>query len=172
MDAANEVIVNSGAIRTVGGGNIDVTAQYGNVNTGTGANGFNYLTSAPYYTPASSLGGISTAAGGNVTINAGNNVISFPTTTVAAGDPGTGAFGPEAGNVTINAGGSVYGCYVVMNGTGTINAGQNIGMGPSPSNPNAINQNVALSLAKGSWNLDAQGNIFLAGSAESQRGLR
>ena len=161
LDAANEVIVNSGAIRTVGGGNIDVTAQYGNVNTGTGANGFNYLTSAPYYTPASSLGGISTAAGGNVTINAGNNVISFPTTTVAGGDPGTGAFGPEAGNVTINAGGSVYGCYVVMNGTGTINAGQNIGTGPTPGNPNAVNQNVALSLAKGSWNLDAQGNIFL-----------
>jgi filamentous hemagglutinin family protein len=161
LDAADEVIVNSGAIRTVGGGNIDVTAQYGNVNTGTSANGFNYLTSAPYYTPASSLGGISTAAGGNVIINAGNNVISFPTTTVAGGDPGTGAFGPEAGNVTINAGGSIYGCYVVMNGTGTINAGQNIGTGPTPSNPNAINQNVALSLAKGSWNLDAQGNIFL-----------
>ena len=161
LDAANEVIVGSGAVRTIGGGNIDVTAQYGNVNTGTSANGFNYLTSAPYYTPASSLGGISTAAGGNVTINAGNNVISFPTTTVAAGDPGTGAFGPEAGNVTINAAGNVYGCYAVMNGTGTINAGQNIGTGPTPSNPNAANQNVALSLAKGSWNLDAQGNIFL-----------
>lgn len=161
LDAANEVIVNSGAIRTVGGGNIDVTAQSGNVNTGTSANGFNYLTSAPYYTPASSLGGISTAAGGNVTINAGNNVISFATTTVAGGDPGTGAFGPKAGNVTINAGGSVYGCYVVMNGTGTINAGQNIGTEPTPSNPNAVNQDVALSLAKGSWNLDAQGNIFL-----------
>jgi filamentous hemagglutinin family protein len=161
LDAANEVIVNSGTIRTVGGGDIDVTAQYGNVNAGTSANGFNYLTSAPYYTPASSLGGISTAAGGNVTINAGNNVISFLTTTVAAGDPGTGAFGPEAGSVTINAGGSVYGCYVVMNGTGSINAGQNIGTGPTPGNPNAVNQNVALSLAKGDWNLNAQGNVFL-----------
>ena len=50
--AANEVIVNSGAIRTVGGGNIDVTAQYGNVKTGTSANGFNYLKTAPCYTPS------------------------------------------------------------------------------------------------------------------------
>ena len=100
--AANEVIVNSGAIRTVGGGNvsggnIDVTAQYGDVKTGTSANGFNYLKTAPWYTPLSSLGGISTVAGGNVTINAGGDVISFPTTTVAAGDPGTGAFGSTTG---------------------------------------------------------------------------
>jgi filamentous hemagglutinin family protein len=177
LDAANEVIVGT-AVRTIGGGNINVTAQHGDVNSGTSVNGFNYLATAtaPYYTPfqvtgsgtgqkinynQSNLGGISTAAGGNVTINAGGDVISFPTTTVAAGDPGTGAFGPEPGNVTINAGGSVYGCYVVMNGAGTITAGQDIGTlpFPSPSNPNA--DSVALSLAKGSWNLDAQGNIYL-----------
>jgi filamentous hemagglutinin family protein len=172
LDAVNEVIVGD-AVRTIGGGNIDVTTEFGNVNSGTSANGFNYFpigtgsANAPYYTPfqiagiglqqfvnfnVSSLGGISTAAGGNVTINAGGNVISFPTTTVAAGDPGTGAFGPEAGNVTINAGGNVYGHYVLMNGVGAINAGQNIGTAAN---------NVALSLAKGSWNLDAQGNIYL-----------
>ncbi|HTQ52353.1 MAG TPA: filamentous hemagglutinin N-terminal domain-containing protein [Candidatus Acidoferrales bacterium] len=159
LDAANEVIVSSGAIRTTGGGNIDVTTQYGDVNSGTGAGGFNYLTVAPWYTPASSLGGISTAAGGNVTINAGGDVISFPTTTVAASDPGTGAFGSKLGNVTINAGGNVYGNYVVMNGAGIINAGQNIGEIPSSQNP--IFDNVALSLAKGSWNLNAQNNIYL-----------
>ena len=158
LNAANEVIVGSGAIRTIGGGNIDVTAEYGNVNSGTSVNGFSYLAKPPYYTPflvsstgtinynQCNLGGISTAAGGNVTINAGGDVISSPTTTVAAGDPGTGAFGPEAGNVTINAGGNVYGNYIVMNGVGTINAGQNIGTAAN---------NVALSLAKGSWNLNA-----------------
>ncbi len=161
LDAANEVMVGNGAIRTVGGGNIAVTARSGNVNSGTSASGFSYLTVAPWYSPASSLGGISTAAGGDVTINAGNDVVSFPTTTVAAGDPGTGAFGPKPGNVTINAGGSVYGNYVVMNGTGTINAGKNIGIGRSPNNLSAPEQNVALSLAKGSWNLQAQGDIFL-----------
>ena len=159
LDAANEVIVSSGAIRTTGGGNIAVTAQYGDVNSGTGTGGFNYLTVAPWYAPASSLGGISTAAGGNVTINAGGDVISFPTTMVAGSDPGTGAFGPKLGNVTINAGGNVYGNYVVMNGAGTINAGQNIGEIPSSQNP--IFDNVALSLAKGSWNLNAQNNIYL-----------
>ena len=65
-----------------------------------------------------------------MTINAGGDVISFPTTTVAAGDPGTGAFGSAPGNVTITAGGSVYGHFVEVNGTGTINAGQNIGTRP------------------------------------------
>jgi filamentous hemagglutinin family protein len=161
LGAANEVIVNGGAIRTSGGGNIDVTAEYGNVNSGTSLYGFNYSKTVPYYTPSSSLGGISTAAGGNVTINAGGDVISLPATTVASNpsssnagdpDPGTGAFGSQPGNVTINAGGSVYGCYVVINGTGTIKAGQNIGSSA---------KNVALSLAKGGWNLDAQENVYL-----------
>ena len=58
-----------------------------------------------------------------------------------------------------------------VNGTGTINAGQNIGMAhPQQSN---ITENVALSLVKGGWNLNAgwdpiaqtvqsgNGNIYL-----------
>ncbi len=179
LTAGQDIWVGSGYVNTIGGGSINVSALNGNVNTGTSTSGYNYYalgtgtTASPYYTPfqltgagssqrinfnQSNLGGISTAAGGNVTINAGGDVISFPTTTVAAGDPGTGAFGPEAGNVTINAGGSVYGNFVEANGTGTINAGQNIGTGPSPNNPNALEQNVALSLVKGSWNLNAGWN--------------
>ena len=149
----------SGAIRTTGGGNIDVTTKYGDVNSGSSLYGFNnYSASAPYYTPSSSLGGIGTTDGGNVIINAGGDVISyptFPTTTapVSANDPGTGAFDPTApGNVTINAGGSVYGNFVEADGTGTINAGQNIGTSA---------KNVALSLINGGWNLNAQGNIYL-----------
>lgn len=161
LNAANEVRVDGGiggGIRTIAGGNIDVTARLGDVNSGTSTSGYSYLAAAPYYTPFqvtgpssinyshTLLGGISTAAGGNVTINAGGDVISFPTTTVAAGDPGSGAFGPELGDVTVNAGGSVYGHFVEANGTGTINAGQNIG---------TARKNVALSLVKGSWNLNA-----------------
>jgi filamentous hemagglutinin family protein len=182
LQAANEVIVGSGGVRTIGGGNIGVTTEFGNVNSGTSTAGYNYYAlgngtvASPYYTPfqltgsgtsqrinfnQSNLGGIGTAAGGNVTINAGGDVISSPATTVAAGDPGTGAFGTEAGNVIIHAGGSVYGNFVEANGTGTITAGQNIGIGPSPNNPNASEQNVALSLAKGSWSLNAQGDIYL-----------
>ena len=162
--APNEVIVNSGAVRTIGGGSINVTALYEDVNTGTSTSGFNYLSKAPYFTPfsvnsflgtvgnTSTLGGISTAAGGNVTINAGGDVISYlPTGTgsSATGDAGTGAFGSQPGDVTIQAGGGVYGNYVVVNGTGTINAGQDIGNN---------SQNVALSLVAGSWNLNAGWN--------------
>ncbi len=158
--AANEILVDSGAIRTVGGGNIDVTTEYGNVNSGTGANGFNYLPTAPYYMPSPLLSGISTAAGGNVTINAGGDVVSFSAEQVVSGtsmwpDPGTGAFGSAPGNVTITAGGSVYGHFVEVNGTGTINAGHDIGIAPSLSNPNVVERDVALSLVKGSWNLNA-----------------
>jgi filamentous hemagglutinin family protein len=164
--APNEVIVNSGAIRTVAGGNINVTTMYGDVNTGTSTAGFNYISQAPYFSPfskrgpnafgtATSLGGISTAAGGNVTITAGGDVISYlpsgpdPGDGSVSGDAGTGAFGSlpgQVGNVTITAGGSVYGNYVEVNGTGTINAGQDIGND---------SQNVALSLVTGSWNLNA-----------------
>ena len=167
--APNEVILGSGAVRTIGGGSINVTTLYGDVNTGTGTSGFNYISEAPYFSPFSSRGssfgtgtslsGISTAGGGNVTINAGGDVISYLPTGIepgdnsVAGDAGTGAFGSQPGNVTINAGGSVYGHYVVVNGTGTINASQNIG---------SSSQNVALSLVTGGWNLDAlNGNIFL-----------
>ena len=151
----------SGAIRTTGGGNINVTTEYGDVNSGSSVYGFNYSASAPYCTPSSNLGGISTADGGNVTINAGGDVISFPAATVASNpssnagytDPGTGAFDSGApGNVTINAVGSVYGNFVEADGTGTINAGQNIGTSA---------KNVALSLINGGWNLDASGNIYL-----------
>jgi filamentous hemagglutinin family protein len=165
--AANEVQITTGGIsdligisgiRTLNGGNISVTAQYGDVNTGSNPNGFNYVSSAPYATVSSSVGGISTAAGGNVTITAGGNVISYlpsGSTSVTAEDGGTGAFGPEAGNVTITAGGNVFGHYVLANGIGTITAGQNVG---TPSGANAF----ALSLIDGTWNVNApEGNIYL-----------
>jgi hypothetical protein len=168
LSAANEVIVNSGAVRTIGGGNINVTTLYGDVNTGTSTSGFNYLKNAPYFTPftvsqflgtvgtSSTLGGISTAKGGDVKITAGGNVVSYlPTGSGAAatGDAGTGAFGSQPGNVAITAGGNVSGHYVVVNGTGVINAGQDAGN---------TSQNVALSLVKGSWSLNApNGNIYL-----------
>jgi filamentous hemagglutinin family protein len=185
LNAANEIILGTGGIRTIGGGSINAIAQFGNVNTGTGIGGLNYFapgigtTASPYYTSfqvngtgtsesinlnQSSLSGISTAAGGDVNITAGGNVISFSTTTVPTGtassqigldpDPGTGAFGYQPGNVTINAGGSVSGNFMEMNGAGIINAGGNIGTSVG-------NQNVALSLVTGSWTLNAGGNIYL-----------
>lgn len=165
--AGGSVTVGSGAIRTIAGGNITVTAASGNVNTGTSTSGFNYVKNAPYFSPfqaikftgtfssSTSLGGISTAAGGNVTITAGGDVTSYlpsGTEDSATGDAGTGAFGSQPGNVTITAGGNVYGHYVVVNGTGSVNADKNIG---------SSSMNVALSLVKGTWNLNTPGDIYL-----------
>jgi filamentous hemagglutinin family protein len=169
VSAANEVIINADAasagnngIRTMAGGSIDVTTQYGDVNTGGNPVGFSYNnTAAPWYKPGvlPALGGISTAAGGDVTINAGGNVYSFAPTagmanSIIIADGGTGAFGPQPGNVTINAGDSVFGHYILANGIGSITAGGDIGA--DTGNP------FALSLIKGTWNIDApNGNIYL-----------
>jgi len=157
------VNVGTGSITTTGGGSISVTAQFGDVNTGSDPSGFLYkqpsgihhTLAPPYYTVSSSLGGISTAAGGNVSITAGGNVFSYlPSGSSAAADAGTGAFGSNPGNVTIKAGGSVYGHYVLANGVGTINASQNVG---APSGGNSF----ALSLITGSWGVNANGNIYV-----------
>jgi filamentous hemagglutinin family protein len=159
-----QAVVNSG-IRTLNGGSVSVSTLYGDVNCGDNPAGYLFQGTAPYYTVSTDtssdlgLGGISTAAGGNVSINAGRNVYSYlgvsTSGATAGGDAGSGAFGPEPGNVSIAAGGSVYGHYVVANGTGTIMAGENIG-------GSVASQNVALSLIKGDWNLDApRGSIYL-----------
>ncbi|HLH52081.1 MAG TPA: filamentous hemagglutinin N-terminal domain-containing protein [Verrucomicrobiae bacterium] len=169
MTAGNEVIVDDGTtsglavdgngISTRGGGNIQVTATYGDVNTGGNSAGYTFGSrSAPYYKPSPTLGGVSTAAGGNVDITAGGDVISYLPlngSLQALSDGGSGAFGPQAGNVTVQAGGSVRGHFVVANGIGTIVAGKDIGA-PFTS------QGFALSLVKGSWNISAPaGSIYL-----------
>ena len=158
--AANEVQIDAGldagndGIRTLNGGNINVTAVAGEVNTGGNPQGFLYHYNAPFITPTPVLGGISTVAGGNVTINAGGDVISYlPTDSTAAADGGTGTFGSEPGNVVITAGGNVYGHYVLADGTGSITAGGSVG---TPT------EAFALSLMDGVWNVSApNGNIYL-----------
>jgi filamentous hemagglutinin family protein len=164
LHAANEVIVNSGAIRTTQDGNIDVSADVGDVNCGVNVNGYTFQTAAPYYrVNAANLGGISTAAGGNVTINAGRDVISYlPTQTDfdnsnSRFDGGSGAFGALAGDVHISAGRNVYGHFVLANGSGTINAGGDIGV-PLLG---AQGQGFALSLIQGNWAVTAAGNIYV-----------
>ena len=170
LSAPGQVNVQNGAIRTTKGGNINVTTTRGDVNTGVNTSGFIYNfvpSSAPpyYYSVSSSLGGISTAAGGDVTINAGGNVTSYlpnssASASIARSDPGTGAFGPEPGNVTINAKGDVFGHYVLANGAGSITAG--VGSGTAEHDLGSAGQSIALSLIKGSWNLNApNGNIYL-----------
>jgi filamentous hemagglutinin family protein len=171
--AANEVLIadvqlgngiTSGSITTMGGGSINVTAEYGDVNAGNNINGYDFgQKTAPYYKVDADLGGISTGDGGNVTISAGGDVIAYlPTQNDynnygSKGDAGVGAFGSEAGNVTVTAGGSVYGNYVVANGTGVIAAGANAGSKVSLTD---LDADFALSLIKGSWTVNAE-NIYL-----------
>ena len=171
--AANDVIVNPGpadplgsgsvgnnGIRTLGGGSISVTAQFGDVNTGGNYQGYLFGQRAlPHYKVSPTLGGISTYAGGSVSITAGGNVTSYLPLqndyNSAQYDGGTGAFGSQPGNVTITAGGDVSGHYVLANGVGTITAGGDIGAATASGG-------FALSLVKGSWNISApSGSIFV-----------
>jgi filamentous hemagglutinin family protein len=157
LTAGNSVLVGGGYVTTTGGGSITVDALAGSVNTGTAAAGYLFQDASPasgqMYSVSPQLGGISTAAGGDVTITAGQNVTSFlPSNSKPAGDAGSGAFGSAPGNVTITAGGNVTGHYVVANGTGTIMAGQNAGTATTP---------VSLSLVAGGWNVNAGQNIIL-----------
>ena len=155
----------TGSITTTAGGNIAATATYGDVNTGSGTSGYIFRNSAPYYKVASDLGGISTAAGGNVSITAGGDVVSyFPLagSDTSANDAGSGAFGAQSGNVTITAGGNVYGHYVVANGTGTIVAQNGNAGSPAGDITGSTPVGFALSLVKGSWDVNApNGSIYL-----------
>ena len=102
------------------------------------------------------LGGISTAAGGNVNITAGGDITSYlprnADTKLRATDAGSGDLWPAPGNVTLNAGGNITGHYMLRNGVGVINAGASAGTGPA---------NLALSLVKGGWTVEAVQDIFL-----------
>jgi filamentous hemagglutinin family protein len=153
--AGDSVRVQTGAIRTVGGGSITVQAVQGDVDCGTNPDGFTFTKTGVGYKVSPTLGGISTAAGGDVTIEAGHNVRSFlpPSTGVGVtGDAGAGAFGSEPGNVSLTAGGNITGHYVVRNGQGTIQAAGDAG---------TFSQMLALSLVAGAWGVSAGDSIVL-----------
>jgi filamentous hemagglutinin family protein len=147
--AGNNVTVGSGGIVTVGGGNINVQAVAGTVNCGSSQAG--YVFTDKGYTVDPNLGGISTANGGNVSIQAGGNIVGIITSGSVGEDSGSGAFGAAPGNVTLTAGGNVTGDYVLANGAGNITA----------ANVGTPNNNLALSLIKGEWVVNATENIVL-----------
>ncbi|MCX6924740.1 MAG: filamentous hemagglutinin N-terminal domain-containing protein [Verrucomicrobia bacterium] len=175
LTAGNEVFVDDGTrqdsqlpydvssrigngITTVAGGSINVAARYGDVNSGANPLAFSYLRNAPFYsvsTAPGELGGISTAAGGDVTISAGGNITSFMPGRGNTSDAGSGAFGQQPGNVTVTAAGNVFGHFVAANGVGTVTAGQSIGSLD-------VRRGFALSLVDGSWSVFApNGSIYL-----------
>lgn len=151
--AGNSVTVNSGYVRTVDGGSITVAALSGSIKTGTNPNGYDFRSTDAGYVVDPNLGGISTAAGGNVTLTAGTDITSYlPIAGAVQSDAGSGCFGAAPGNVTINAGRDVAGHFVVANGTGTITAGHNAGIST---------RMLALSLVSGGWNVTAANDILL-----------
>jgi hypothetical protein len=120
----------SGSIFTTGGGNIFAYAMAGDIVAGTSNGGTGYGSSAQTsdynftgdgYTVNPILGGISTAAGGNVTLIAGNNIDSTPTVPRAQAPGASGTYG--SGNVTIIAGNQITGNYNLADGVGTMIAG-------------------------------------------------
>ncbi len=101
--AGNNLTIASGFVRTIDGGGITARAVAGSINTGTRANGFLFRPTGYEVDP--DLGGISTANGGDVTLTAGQDIISYlPLPGGVQTDGGSGAFGAVAGNVTLTAG--------------------------------------------------------------------
>jgi filamentous hemagglutinin family protein len=147
--AGKDVTVTRGFVHTLAGGDIAVSALAGSINAGTGTAGYIFSNLGAGYRVNDALSGISTGAGGDVTLTAGKDVTSYlPTQTGSHQDAGSGAFGAAPGDVTITAGGSVYGHYVLANGAGRI------------STPNFAgdigNKQLALTVARGSWEVSAR----------------
>ena len=119
----------SGSVYTTGGGSIFVYALAGNIdagtfNGGTGTQPSDYVFGTSGYSLNTVLGGISTMAGGDVTLIAGNNIDSTPVPPTKAGSwwpAASGAYG--AGNVTVIAGNQINGNYMLAGGQGTLLAG-------------------------------------------------
>lgn len=151
--AGNNLTVGSGFIRTMEGGNIMAQAVGGTLNTGTRAKGFQFTPGGIGYQADPDLGGISTYAGGNVSLVAGLDVVSLlPSPGGTQTDAGSGAFGAEPGNVTVQAGRDVSGHFVVRNGLGQLDAGRDAGIG---------SRLLALSLVDGGWTVNAGRDILL-----------
>ena len=171
LTAGGSVDVGTGSVLTTAGGttggNIDVTALSGNIVVGTKTSG---VQNSGYeddvngnWNVSASLGGISTMAGGNVTLDAVNGSINPSTRLTTFGV--SGAFG--SGDVTLIAGNQIFGTFNVADGTGTMLAGVSMANNQptvlnSAANVGSLSQPVSLQLASGSWNVWAANNIFLS----------
>ncbi len=157
MFAGSEILLGGGFIRTAAGGSIQLSALSGDVDAGTKADGFDFKTSG-YQISDRGLGGIGTAAGGNVNIDAGRDILSTA--------PAVGAYGAESGDVTLHAGARVLGNFLVRNGKGLMTAGLardgfqwsvrnvsgDIGSSVSP---------VTLNLISGSWEARGARDVYI-----------
>ena len=183
LTAGQDIAVGSGYVVTTGGGSINAHALAGSIDTGSDAQGYNFVPNATTigqaYNLIGGLGGISTAAGGDVNLTAGGDVSSYLPVKgdgIAAMTAGAGAYGKQAGNVNIVAGGNVTGNYVVANGTGSIFAGVKMDANGNPikdgsgnyilgstgsAGTSQLSPNLSLDLISGGWNVTAAQNITL-----------
>jgi filamentous hemagglutinin family protein len=181
--AGQDITVGSGYVITTGGGSISAHALAGNIDTGSDAQGYHFESGVDSlnqaYDFSQGLGGISTAAGGDVTLIAGGNVTSYLPASSVNPDTytaGSGAYGSQPGNVTIVAGGNVTGHYLAANGVGSIFAGVKMDANGNPvtdvsgnyvlgasgsAGTSQSDPNLSLSLISGGWNVSAAQNIFL-----------
>lgn len=139
--AAKEILVGTGFIRSVGGGSIDLQAVAGDVDAGKKTDWLNFNRFG-YAVPSAGLGGIGTVAGGDVTVQAGGDILSIL--------PTVGAFG--GGDITLTAAGRILGNYYVKDGAGRLTAGTDLGSASSP---------LTLALVKGSWLGEAAGSVYV-----------
>lgn len=175
LAAGQDITVGSGFINTFGGGNITANALAGSITAGVNNAGYTFGANSAgvensgygYYVGSSvngepQVGGISTVEGGNVTLEAGQNVISIPNTPAHTAPGASGAYGQEPGDVTIIAGNQIQGNYLVRNGTGLLEAGVSVQNGQvtvlnpaadigAPASSTAPASPVSLSLVSGNW---------------------
>ena len=127
--AGQDILLGGGSVFTSGGGSVFVDALAGSIDLGSWNGGISrtaaptrdYLFTSSGAQPNTILGGFSTAAGGDVTLLAGDNVDNTLSVSSSTWPGESGAYG--AGDVTVIAGNQITGNYVVANGTGTLLAG-------------------------------------------------
>ena len=186
LTAAQDITLNYGRVTTTAGGSITAQALAGNINTGDYAQGYKFNNpNAPTAATAYNVdlfdlvGGISTTAGGNVSLIAGGDVTSYLPSGLDSIDvmtAGSGAYGSLPGNVTVIAGKDVIGNYLVANGTGNIFAGVKMDANGNPevnasgnyvvgttgdAGNTPYSPNLSLSLISGGWNVTAAHDINL-----------
>jgi len=136
----------------------------GDINAGTANGGYQFSIFGAAV--SSALGGIATAAGGDVTLQAGDDIISVPTVPANQPPGASGAYGSQPGDVTLIAGNQVVGNFTVANGTGTILAGAQVNHGQGQilnagASVGTSTHPVELSLIDGSWNVWSGGNVYV-----------
>jgi filamentous hemagglutinin family protein len=186
LSAGQDITVGTGFVNTFGGGSIAATALAGSINAGVNNAGYTFGVGSAgvensgygYYVGGAfngepQVGGISTVAGGDVKLVAGQNVISVPTVPLHTSPGASGAYGKEPGNVTVIAGNDILGNYLVRNGNGLLESGVSVNNGqvtivnPSadigaPATATSPISAVSLSLMSGQWSAYAANDLFIS----------